>query len=97
MALFGTYRDGKDTTMAGYNVALDTFGGHNHDGIGYHYHSHVAIMPDSYNVNINGTSIIAKNTPVNVLLKGAWAGNINSVPYFGYRPDFKNNKYLGGK
>jgi hypothetical protein len=97
VALFGTYRDGKDTTMAGYNVALDTFGGHNHDGIGYHYHSHVAIMPDSYNVNINGTSIIAKNTPVNVLLKGAWAGNINSVPYFGYRPDFKNNKYLGGK
>ena len=67
------------------------------NGIGYHhYHVHVAILPDSYNVNSNDFKIEAKNTPMNVLLKGAWAENINSVPYFGYRADFTTNKYLGG-
>ena len=96
VALFGSYRKSKDTAMAGYSEPLDAFGGHNHDGIGYHYHAHVAILPDSYNVNSNGFKIEAKNTPVNVLLKGAWAGNINSVPYFGYRADFMTNKHLGG-
>lgn len=82
--------------MLGYNEPLDDFGGHNHDGIGYHYHAHTAVLPDSYNVNDHGLIIAAKNTPVNILLKGAWAGNINTVPYFGFKPEFQTNKYLGG-
>lgn len=82
--------------MLGYSTALDSFGGHNHDGIGYHYHAHVATMPSTYNQNSNGFKITASQSPVNVLLKGAWAGNINSVPFFAYNADFKTNKYLGG-
>lgn len=96
VALFGVYRTNVDQSMLGYNEALDAFGGHNHDNIGYHYHAHAAILPDSYNVNDRGFVIAAKNTPVNVLLKGAWAGNINSVPYFGFKSEFISNKYLGG-
>jgi len=96
VALFGVYRSSADTTMLGYSTALDSFGGHNHDGIGYHYHAHVATMPSTYNQNSNGFKITASQSPVNVLLKGAWAGNINSVPFFPYNADFKTNKYLGG-
>lgn len=96
VALFGVYRIDKDKSMLGYSEALDAFGGHNHDGIGYHYHAHTAILPDSYNVNDRGFVLTAKNTPVNILLKGAWAGNINSVPYFGFKSEFSTNKYLGG-
>ena len=96
VALFGVYRTDKDKSMLGYGEALDAFGGHNHDNIGYHYHAHTAILPDSYNVNDRGFVISANNTPVNVLLKGAWAGNINSVPYFGFKAEFTTNKYLGG-
>lgn len=96
VALFGIYRVGMDASMLGYGTPLDAFGGHNHDGIGYHYHAHTATMPSSYNVNDKGVTISASQNPVNVLLKGAWAGNINKVPYFGYATDYKTNAYLGG-
>jgi hypothetical protein len=96
IALFGLYRGIKDSSMNGYSEALDDFGAHNHDGMGYHYHAHTAILPDSYTINSNGLHIDARSNPVNVLLKGAWAGNINAVPYFGYKDDFLTNQYLGG-
>ena len=98
VALFGTYRSDKDTQMLGYQTELDAFGGHDHDGIGYHYHAHTATMPATYsNFSVgNGRVIDPTNTPVNVLMKGAWAGNINAVPFFGEGADFKNNPYLGG-
>jgi hypothetical protein len=96
IALFGVYRVGTDTSMNGYSTALDTFGGHNHDGVGYHYHAHTATMPTSYEFKEKGVTISASQNPVNVLLKGAWAGNINKVPYFGYNADFRANQYLGG-
>ena len=96
VALFGVYRTDKDKAMLGYSESLDAFGGHDHDNLGYHYHAHTAILPDSYDLNDRGFVISAKNTPVNVLLKGAWAGNINSVPYFGYKSELATNKYLGG-
>jgi hypothetical protein len=96
VALFGVYRDGKDTSLLGYSTALDAFGGHNHDGMGYHYHAHTATMPASYNINDKGLTISASQNPVNVLLKGAWAGNINKVPNFMNNNDLKTNPYLGG-
>jgi hypothetical protein len=53
-------------------------------------------MPASYDINDRGLTISASQNPVNVLLKGAWAGNINNVPYFGYNTNFNTNAYLGG-
>ena len=46
IALFGQYRP-QDSTMLGAGVTLDAFGGHDHDGIGYHYHARVVDMPAS--------------------------------------------------
>jgi hypothetical protein len=86
VALFGIYRTGKDSAMLGASVALDSFGGHNHDGIGYHYHAHTVsdfTMSDGTKVTLN------------VLMKGAYAGNINSVPNAFGPPSFSNNRYFG--
>jgi len=97
IALFGVYRP-QDALMLGAGTALDSFGGHDHNSIGYHYHAHTAIMPSSYNANVNGLSIVAANTPVNILINGAWAGNINYVPCFmPTGANFKGNQYLGGE
>ena len=87
VALFGIYRAGKDSSMLGASVALDSFGGHNHDGIGYHYHAHT--VPNF--AMSDGTTIT-----LNVLMKGAFAGNINSVPNAFGPPSFSTNRYLGG-
>ena len=88
VALFGQYRAGKDTAMRGAAVALDGFGGHDHDGIGYHYHAHaVANYPLQ-----NSTTRIT----LNVLMKGAYIGRINNVPFFGVNTSFATDKYLGG-
>ena len=46
IATFGRYR-AQDTTMIGANEPLDDFSGHNHDGIGYHYHARETDMPIS--------------------------------------------------
>jgi len=88
VALFGVYRTGKDAAMLGASIALDSFGGHDHDGIGYHYHAHS--VPNYPLLNSSGT------TTLNVLMKGAFKGSINNVPYFFQRSSFSTNKYLGG-
>lgn len=87
VALFGVYRS-SDTTMLGYGTALDSFGAHDHDGIGYHYHAHTVTnhKPEVMNVT----------SDVHVLMKGAYIGKINSVPFFRTNSGFKDNKYLGG-
>ncbi len=73
IALFGRYRT-SDTAMLGYITALDNFGAHNHDGMGYHYHAHtVANFPIA-----NST----KTYTLQVLMKGAYIGKLNSVPCF---------------
>jgi hypothetical protein len=87
VALFGVYRT-QDTAMLGASTALDSFGGHDHDSIGYHYHAHS--VPNYPLLNSAGT------TTLNVLMKGAFKGSINSVPYFFQRSSFSTNKYLGG-
>ena len=87
IALFGKYRS-TDTGMLGYSTALDDFGAHNHDSIGYHYHAHVV-----YN---HKPELMTYTSTLNVLMKGAYIGKTNSIPYFRQNSSFSNNKYLGG-
>ncbi len=87
VALFGVYRS-SDGAMQGYSTALDGFGGHQHDSLPYHYHAHA--VP---NYPLQGSS---STYTLNVLMKGAYIGKINSVPFFGTSSSFSTNKYLGG-
>ena len=75
VALFAQYRS-SDTNLLGYSTSLEPFGGHNHDGIGYHYHAHTV---KNYSVTGNGKT---DTFDIPVLMRGAYIGNINSVPYF---------------
>jgi len=74
IALFGKY-ESTYSSMNGYRIALDAYGGHDHgDGFGYHYHAHTQ-------------SVTAQNSPnptfnQHFLLVGAWKGNINNIPGF---------------
>ena len=88
IALFGTYRS-TDSAMLGYSTALDDFGAHNHDGIGYHYHAHTVS-------NFKPELMTSVTTTMHVLMKGAYIGKTNSIPYFRTNSNFSNNKYLGG-
>jgi hypothetical protein len=87
IALFGKYRS-SDTSLKGFSTALDSFGGHNHDGIGYHYHAH-----DVYN---HKAELLTYTTTLNVLMKGAYIGKTNDIPFFRSGSNFNNNKYMGG-
>ena len=72
IALFGKY-EVSFSSMAGYGVALDAYGGHDHGDIfGYHYHAHTL-------------NVIAAESPFpsfdeHFLMVGAWKGNIDSIP-----------------
>ena len=91
IALFAQYRSTTDSAMLGYGT-LDSFGGHNHDGIGYHYHAHTVAdyTPDGYSTSYKST--------MHVLMKGAYIGIVNSIPYFRSRVSnsLNTNKYMGG-
>ena len=87
IALYGQYRVSTDQGLLGYSTTLDQFGGHTHDGLGYHYHAHTLSWAASGSVPA---------FTLRVLLKGAWSGNINSIPYFLQQSTFSSNKYLGG-
>jgi len=87
IALFGKYRS-SDTSMLGYSTALDNFGAHNHDGIGYHYHAH--------QVTNHKPELLSTTSTLNVLMKGAYIGKTNSVPFFRSSGSFSTNQYMGG-
>ena len=87
IALFGKYRS-SDTSMLGYSTALDNFGAHNHDGIGYHYHAH--------QVTNHKPELLSTTSTLNVLMKGAYIGKTNSVPFFRTSGSFSTNQYMGG-
>jgi hypothetical protein len=91
LALFGFYRT-SDTALLGASVGLDSFGGHTHDNIGYHLHSHTVT---NFVPELMPTTTIPS---LSVLMKGAYVGKANSIPYFrsATSTDFKNNIYLGG-
>jgi hypothetical protein len=86
IALFGKYRT-TDTGLLGYSTALDDFGAHNHDGIGYHYHAHM--------VTNHKPELLTYTSTLNVLMKGAYIGKTNSIPYF-RQSGFNINPYMGG-
>ena len=97
IALFGIY-DPNHSSMNGYDVPLDEFGGHTHDNdisLGYHYHAHQA------NPN-TGYEDIRKSTndyTLHILMKGAWKGYINSIPEFWNNGEPKvkgTDDYVGG-
>ncbi len=90
VALFARYRNTTDSAMLGYGT-LDEFGGHNHDSIGYHYHAHTVFNYAS--VNQQGATTIKDLYP---LMKGAYIGSTNSIPFFRTTSSFTTNKYLGG-
>jgi hypothetical protein len=91
IALFGKYRT-TDTTMLGYTTALDSFGAHNHDSMGYHYHAHTV----TNHTPVGQTAGSTYPTTMYVLMKGAYIGKVTTVPCFRAKTAFNTNKYLGG-
>jgi hypothetical protein len=87
IALFGKYRS-SDKIMLGYNTPLDAFGAHDHDNMGYHYHAHPVIN--------HKAEQLTYTTTMDVLMKGAYIGKTNSIPFFRTNSNFNNNKYMGG-
>ena len=87
LALFGIYRPGTDAAMLGYSTALDSFGAHNHDSVGYHFHAHT--VP---NYVLSGSTTYT----LHVLMKGAYIGKTNSVPCFLTCASTDANKYTYG-
>lgn len=72
IALFGRYEP--NFPMTGDDVALDEYGGHDHeDGFGYHYHAH----DEQHTASQTSTSFTE-----HFLLVGAWKGQINDIPGF---------------
>jgi len=72
IALFGRYEE-NHTSMEGYNMSLDSYGGHDHDDdFGYHYHAH------TQEVSSTGNNAVTFNQ--RFLLVGAWKGQINNIP-----------------
>ena len=106
IALYGQY-DANFPQMHGYSTALDEFGGHSHGNYGYHYHAHV-VKSNNLTGLVNNTSGVngLTNNPalvydVHILMKGAWAGKINSIPEFwdGPTPNYtigRNNSTFVG-
>ena len=90
IALFGIYRS-TDTAMLGKGTALDGFGAHDHDGIGYHYHAHT--VPD-YQPDASADS--RDKSTLHVLMKGAYIGKTALIPFFRENSSFNKNKFLGG-
>lgn len=78
VAGYSIYQNGEGD---GAEVALDEFGGHEHDDYGYHYHS----RPEDAVADTGGVDYTAHQLPP----LGAWSGRINDIPEFwnGTRPN----------
>jgi hypothetical protein len=87
VAGYGRYLDSLDA-MAGADIALDEFGGHEHGDYGYHYHaeslSMTASVPGGGDVDFTVHTLPPK---------GAWAGRISDIPDFW---DGRGPAYGGG-
>jgi hypothetical protein len=108
VALYGRYDSGFNG-MHGFTTMLDQYGGHSHsDGkYGYHYHAHTARSSDltgsgmalTAGMDRTGESLVPYN--LHILMKGAWAGKINTIPSFwdGSEPSYtigKNDSIFAG-
>ena len=94
IALYGNY---KKLNMDGQDIILDDYGGHSHGDYGYHYHAHTVLS----NTIGDNSQVTDETYKINVLMKGAWKGNINEIPDFwnNNKPNVSftenNNKYTG--
>ena len=79
IALYGIY-ESDYSTMDGYTVDLDNFGGHSHDSYGYHYHCHTVENNASNNIDTNLDGAV--DYTIHALMKGTWKGNVNNIPEF---------------
>ena len=84
VAAYGFYLK-DDNASHGVSIALDGFGGHEHDDYGYHYH---AASSDQTSEKGGRTYTLHELGPL-----GAWAGRINKVPEFQER--IRRSKWLG--
>ena len=91
IALFGVYREGQDTQLEGFGTALDAWGGHEHDSLGYHYH---ADRSTSLTLSIPGAA--AATYRVRSLILGAYKGKLTSTPYFVSKKSDNDATFLGG-
>jgi len=107
IALYGIYNSNYNS-MQGYNVELDSFGGHSHGNYGYHYHCHTIQNNSSNNIDTITDGSYATTYKIHALMKGAWKGNVNNIPEFWdtdhgshnqYSPEYslsQKNKYVWG-
>lgn len=107
VALYGKYESSYDY-MDGYtedsSYALDTFGGHEHGDYNYHYHAQGIANGDEDGA-CSSTCLSAGSYTMNILMKGAWAGDIDSIPDFWNSSNngkpattpAQNNKWIGNK
>jgi hypothetical protein len=82
IALYGKY-ESAFSSMDGYGVALDTYGGHTHGEYGYHYHAHSAPIVGLRDTGGSKSLIGTGNFTQHYLMVGAWKGSINSLPALG--------------
>jgi hypothetical protein len=107
IALYGIYKSNY-SSMHGYSVALDNFGGHSHGSYGYHYHTHIVQNNTSNNIDTITDGSTATTYKIHVLMKGAWKGKVNDIPDFWdsdhgshsqYAPEYSlstSSKYVWG-
>ena len=107
IALYGIYKSNY-SSMHGYSVALDSFGGHSHGSYGYHYHAHTIQNSTTSNIDTITDGTIATTYKIHALMKGAWKGKINDIPDFWdsdhgshhqYAPEYslsQKSKYVWG-
>ena len=91
IALFGVYREDQDTQLEGFGTALDAWGGHEHDSLGYHYH---ADRSKSLTLSIPGAA--AASYRVRSLILGAYKGKLTGTPYFVGKKSGNDSTFLGG-
>ena len=92
IALYGVYNSGY-SSMHGYNVGLDSFGGHSHGKYGYHYHCHTIQNNSSNNIDTITDGSEPTVYKIHALMKGAWKGNVNDIPEFWDTSHGSNNQY----
>ena len=91
VALFGVYREDQDSQLEGFGTALDAWGGHEHDSLGYHYH---ADRSKSLTLSIPGAA--AATYRVRSLILGAYKGKLTGTPYFVSKKSGNDATFLGG-
>lgn len=98
VAGYGIYQT-SDTTSDGVEISLDSFGGHDHDAYGYHYHSFTESATTDLGAGPSDPVGGVEYTKHMLPPLGAWSGRINDIPEFwdGTAPNYVggNSAYLG--